>query len=279
MRLVMFDDFKPGLLRGDEVVDLAPAIGDIARLPWDERMPALVSGFGSLRAGIERQAADGRGVPLSIVRLRAPVPRPTKLLSGLVNFGVEPGKLDYAFKSPESIVGSNDTIDLPDLPVSRFECEAALAFVIGRESREVAEADGAAAVFGYTAMIDVSGRDLGRPVGTFLSKSFDTFGPMGPCVVTANELADPHALQIRLSINGVVAQEYSTKTMANSIASQVATATAIMTLYPGDVLTCGAVPQPAGPLKDGDEVRVEIAGIGGFAVRVRDAQRRAWPAA
>lgn len=276
MRLVMFDDYVPGLLRDGEVVDLTPALGDIARLPWDERMPAIIAGYDRLRPALARQAAEGNGVPVESVRLRAPNPRPTKLLSGLVNFGVEPGKLDYAFKSPESIVGPEDNVELPDAPASSFECEAALAFIIGREARDVPEADGAKAVFGYTAMIDVAGQGLGRPVGTYLGKSFDTFGPMGPCIVTADEVPDPHTLQIRLWVNGTLRQDYSTSTMANPIGSQVATATAIMTLHPGDMLTCGADPRLVGPLRDGDDLRVEIGEVGRFRVRVHDALRRSW---
>lgn len=276
MRLVSFDDFTPGLLRGSEVVDASPAVGDIARLPWDERMPALIADFDRLRPALERLAAEGKGRPLASVRLRAPIPRPSKILCDTVNYDAEPGKVDFTFKSPESIIGPEDTVELPSMAASQFKAGAALALVIGREGKDVAPAAGLSYVFGYTAFIDVFGLDVGRPVGTYLAKSFDTFGPMGPCIVTADEVADASALQVRLLANGKPVQEYNTSAMANPLGVQIATATGFMTLRPGDVVTCGTPQEGVGPLRDGDELRIEIDGIGGFRVGVRDPLQRSW---
>lgn len=276
MRLVSFDDFTLGVLHGDEVVDVSPAVGEVARLPWDERMPALIAGFDLLRPAVQRLAEEAKGRPLAGVRLRAPLPRPGKILCDTVNYDAEPGKVDFTFKSPESIIGPEETVELPGAPASQFKAGAALALVIGREGKDVAAAAGLSYVFGYTAFIDVFGLDVGRPVGTYLAKSFDTFGPMGPCIVTADELPEASALLVRLLANGRPVQEYNTSTMANPIAVQIATATGFMTLRPGDVVTCGTPQEGVGPLRDGDDLRIEIDGIGGFRVGVRDPFKRTW---
>jgi 2-keto-4-pentenoate hydratase/2-oxohepta-3-ene-1,7-dioic acid hydratase in catechol pathway len=277
MRFVTFDDFTPGLLREDEVVDLTPALGDIARLPWDERIPTMIAEYARLKPAIERLAASGPGIPIAQIHLRAPNPRPGRILCGMWNYNSEPGKLDFLFKSPESVIGPGDTIQLPKAQASSFQPEAALAFIIGRQGRNVPEADGSSYIFGYTGFIDVYGRDLGRPVGTYLGKSFDTFGPMGPCILTADEVRDPHDLRVRLSVKGKVRQDYSTSSLVNRLPAQVATATAIMTLYPGDMITCGTDENGVAPIQHGDNVLLDIPGIGGLRVEVNDPLGRSWP--
>lgn len=281
MRLVTFDDFVPGVLRGEEVVDLTPAIGPIARLPWDERIPALIGDYGQLRPAVEDVAAHGAGIPLSGVRLRAPNPRPGKLLCAVGSFKQaaegQPIVPDFFFKSPESVIGPGDTVVLPAIEASMYQAEACLALVVGREARNVSGEEGLSCVFGYTAFIDVFGRDVGRPVGTYWAKSFDTFAPMGPCIVTADELGDPHGLHVRLSVNGQLRQDYLTSGMVHRVSAHVATATAIMTMYPGDMIGCASDQQGLGPLSDGDEAVAEVTDIGSLRVRVDDSLRRTWP--
>lgn len=280
MKLVMFDDFIPGALRDETVIDLRPALGHLADLPWDERMPALVANYDALRAGLNVQVRDGQSIPLSSVRLRSPNPRPPKFLCGIGNYaqpGEEPpGFLDFFFKSPESVIGPGDTVELPNVEASQYQGEASLGVVIAREGRNIAEFAGLSYVFGYTAFIDVFGKDVGRPVGTYWAKSFDTFGPMGPCIVTADEL-DPQALQVTLSVNGQSRQSYSTADMLYRIPAQVAAATGIITLQPGDMLGCGSDPRNAVMLSDGDQLVLEVTEIGKLGVNVRDPQKRTWP--
>src|SRR5205807_1075312 len=126
-------------------------------------------------------------------------------------------------------------------------------------------------VFGYTAMLDVFATGLGRPqVGTFFGKSLDTLGPMGPYIVTADELGDPGHLRILLIVNGETRQSFSTAQMILPVVGVLRAATAIMTLYPGDVVTCGSPPDPRVLLKDGDDVVVENDRIGRLNVSVAD---------
>lgn len=279
MRLVTFDDFIPGVLRGDEVVDLTPAIGEIARLPWDDRIPALIAEFDRLRPAIAKLAVEGRGAPISSVRLRAPNPRPGKIVCSAANFRVDDSAdapaWDFFFKSPDSVIGTGDTVVLPKLPATDFEAEANLALVIGRRARNVPEADAADSVFGYTGMIDLFARGLGRPVSTYFGKSCDTFGPMGHCIVTSDEIDDLYALRIRLTVNGQVGQDFSTAAMIHRVPAQVAAATGVMTLEPGDMIACGSDPRGVAPLKDGDVLALSIEPVGlQLRVQVSDPLKR-----
>jgi 2-keto-4-pentenoate hydratase/2-oxohepta-3-ene-1,7-dioic acid hydratase in catechol pathway len=280
MRLVTYDDFVPGVLRGDEVVDLSPAIGDIARLPWDERIPALIADFAKLRPAIDKHAADGRGAPISSVRLRAPNPRPGKFVCSATNYkaddAAEALPWDLYYKGSDSIVGNGDTVVLPKAQVSDFEAEGGIALVIGRQAKNVSEADAASYVFGYTGLIDVFARGFGRPVMTYFGKSFDTFGPMGPCIVTADEIGDVYGLQVRLSAGGKPGQDYKTSAMNHRVPAQVAGATAVMTLYPGDMIYCGSHPAGVAPLQDQDVLKLEIGPIGSLEVKVSDPLGRSW---
>ncbi len=284
MRLVTFDDFTPGVVRGDEVVDLTPAIGEIARLPWDERIPALIEDFAKLRPAIEKLAAEGRGAPLASVKLRAPNPRPGKIICSAANYKANPSDealaWDLYYKGSESIIGNGETVVLPKAEATDFEAEGGIALVIGRAARNVSEDDALDCVFGYTGLIDVFGRGLGRPVSTYFGKSFDTFGPMGPCLVTADEIGDVYGLQVRLSVNGKVGLEYSTAAMNHRVPAQIAAATAIMTLVPGDMIYCGSDPRGIAPLKHGDRLSLEIipTGIGLLEVQVSDPLGRTWAA-
>jgi 2-keto-4-pentenoate hydratase/2-oxohepta-3-ene-1,7-dioic acid hydratase in catechol pathway len=282
MRLVTFDDFVPGVVRGEEVVDLTPAIGDIARLPWDERIPALVEDFAKLKPAIEKLAADGRGAPLASVKLRAPNPRPGKFICSAANYKADPAAealaWDLYYKGSESIIGNGDTVVLPKAEATDFEAEAGIALVIGRTARDVSEGDALGCVFGYTGFIDVFGRGLGRPVSTYFGKSFDTFGPMGPCLVTADEIGDVYGLRVKLSVIGKVGLEYATGAMNHRVPAQIAAATAIMTLVPGDMIYCGSDPRGVAPLKDKDTLQLEITpgGIGRLEVQVSDPLGRTW---
>lgn len=280
MKIVLFDDYVIGAMRGDQVVDLRPALGDIPDLPADERILALIADYDSLRHRLQAQLREAPGIPVATSRFRPPIPRPPKFLCAIGNYpqpGQEPpGFIDFFFKSPESVIGPGQTIELPAVEASMYQYEASLAVVIGRPAHDVAEAAGLSYVFGYTGFIDVFGRDIGRPVGTYWAKSFDTFGPMGPCLVTADEI-DPQALEVRLRLNGQVRQSYSTSAMLYAVPALVAAASGIITLYPGDLLGCGSDQRGLGPLTDGDRVELAITGIGDFEVNVSDPQKRTWP--
>ncbi|MCX6020764.1 MAG: fumarylacetoacetate hydrolase family protein [Chloroflexi bacterium] len=254
MKLVLFDNYRPGALTPGGVVDLSPAMAPLGDLPPGEVMPALVAHFEYFELEIADLLDSAPRLPLDGLSLRAPNPRPGKLLCCVGNyreFGHRaPEPIDWFYKSPESVIGPGDTVVLPPHPATIFHHEAELAVVIGKRCRNVSASEAMDAVFGYTCFIDVSARNLGRPVGTFFGKSFDTFGPMGPCIVTADDVPNPHKLRVRLWVNGDLRQDYGTDDMANRIPALIEHASSIMTLHPGDMISCGTNHQGLGALQD-----------------------------
>lgn len=135
------------------------------------------------------------------------------------------------------------------------------------------------AIFGYTSLIDVSGRGEGRRTwrsGSWMGKSFDTFAPLGPCIVTADEIPDPNDVQVRFWNTGQLMHEYNTNDMEHRVPELIEFATTIMTLNSGDVIACGTNHEGLGPLQDGDVAEIEVRGVGRMSVNVTDPLKRSW---
>jgi 2-keto-4-pentenoate hydratase/2-oxohepta-3-ene-1,7-dioic acid hydratase in catechol pathway len=184
-------------------------------------------------------------VPINTVRIRPPLPRPVNIDCMAVNYmedgtRKEPAPINAFHKSPGCIIGDGDTMVLPDVPAAIFEGEAELAAVIGRRADNVTAATAMDYVFGYVNFIDGSARGLPPAGNTFYQmKSRATFAPMGPYLATADEIDDPHKLQVRLWVNGTLMQNYNTSDMAHKIPRCVEWVSSIHPLEPGDVLACG----------------------------------------
>jgi 2-keto-4-pentenoate hydratase/2-oxohepta-3-ene-1,7-dioic acid hydratase in catechol pathway len=149
--------------------------------------------------------------------------------------------------------------------------------VIGKRARNVKAADAMNYVFGYTNFIDGSARGLKPPGNTFYQmKSRETFAPMGPYIVTADEIPDPHKLQVRLWNNGTLKQNFNTDDMANKIPRCIEFVSSIHTLEPGDVLATGTNHRGLHAFQDGDRIELEVDGLGRLHVNVRDALKRTW---
>src|SRR5205814_1704809 len=154
---------------------------------------------------------------------------------------------------------------------------AEMAVVIGKRASHVSAANAMSYVFGYTNFIDGSARGLLPPGNTFYQmKSRDTFAPLGPWLVTADEIADPHQRQIRLSVNGTVKQNFNTNDMAHKIPRCIEWVTSIHTLEPGDVLATGTNHRGLSAFQDGDRIEVETEGLGRLRFNIRDALKRTW---
>ncbi len=172
-------------------------------------------------------------------------------------------------KTPNTLIASGDSIIIPSFlkeyhfDEPRVDYEAELALIIARTAKNISEADALDYVYGYTCMNDVSQRNLQRAdkSGWFRGKSLDSFGPIGPAVVRAEDIGDPQNLDIRCRLNGKVVQESNTSMMIFSIRHMLAFISKQITLEPGDIVVTGT-PRGVGPLKDGDVVEVEIEGIG-----------------
>jgi 2-keto-4-pentenoate hydratase/2-oxohepta-3-ene-1,7-dioic acid hydratase in catechol pathway len=228
-----------------------------------------------------REAGDRAGGHLRYrfdeVRLRPPLLRPGKILCAGTNYhshmqenpaATLPTEPFFFAKLASGVIGPGEPIVKPALS-EQLDYEVELAVVIGRAMRHVPAERALAHVAGYTIMNDVSARDIQfRNNQITLGKNFDTFAPMGPCLVTADEIADPQRLRLRTWVNGEVRQDNTTADMIFGVAELLARLSAVMTLEPGDVVSTGT---PAGVgvfrappalLQPGDVVRLEIEGIG-----------------
>ena len=279
MKLVYFDDFKLGVLKDDRVVDVSAVVQDIPHISPQDIINGLIEGFGGYRAALDKAASGESGIPLDQVRLRPPLPRPGKTLCMAVNYmelgaRKEPAPIDAFIKSPNAIIGPGDTMVLPDCDATIFHHEAELAVVIGKRGHRIKAEEAMDYVFGYVPFVDGSARGLR---GMLQGKSWDTFAPMGPAVTTADEVPDPHNLQIRLWVSGELRQDVPTSDMGHKIPECIEYCSWIMTLEPGDIISTGTNHQGLGALQDGDLVEVEIEPLGRFSFNVRDELKRQWP--
>jgi 2-keto-4-pentenoate hydratase/2-oxohepta-3-ene-1,7-dioic acid hydratase in catechol pathway len=280
MRLVLTRDDRIGVLRDGGMVDVTAAFDDIRYRSAADRMPRILAVLQDRRTRLADIAASGNQEPLPA--LQAPVPRPPKLIAAFGNYREgsdrERQVQDMFLESPDSVIGPGGTVVLPNHPASIFHHEAELALIVGQRAKDLpADERAMAALAGYPCAIDVSGRSIGRIGPSRIGKSFDTFTPLGPSIVTTDEVPNPQNLRVTLSVNGELRQDYSTSDMEYSIVEILAFISAVMTLVPGDVILCGTNHQGLGALQDGDKVEMTIEGIGTLDVSVRDPQRRTWP--
>jgi 2-keto-4-pentenoate hydratase/2-oxohepta-3-ene-1,7-dioic acid hydratase in catechol pathway len=221
------------------------------------------------------------------IRRRAPIQRPGKIVCIGLNYrdhaaesGMAVPKEPVLFcKYSNTVIGPGDPIVLPE-DSEEVDYEAELVFVIGKTARNVPEAEAMSCVAGYTVGHDVSARDyqIKRGGGQWMvGKTWETFAPMGPVLVTADEAIDPHNLGIRCVLNGEVMQSSSTSQFIFTIPQAIAYLSRVMTLEPGDVIFTGTPPgvgfarKPPVFLKAGDEVEIQIDGIGNLRNPVRAA--------
>ena len=260
---------QAGVLVNDQVISIA-GCGYSTLLPVIEDGPVS-------KAIIERHLSKKHaGIPLTEVKLYAPIPNPPKLFMIGLNYRDHAIESNMAIpttptvfsKFNNSIIGPGDTVWLPKAS-QQPDYEAEFAFVISKKAKHVKGADWKDYVFGYTVINDVSARDLQLATPQWLmGKSCDTFCPMGPVLVTADEIADPHNLNIKLTLSGEVLQNSSTKELIFNIPALIEHITQVITLEPGDVISTGTPPgvgfarKPPRYLRDGDECVVSVEGIG-----------------
>jgi 2-keto-4-pentenoate hydratase/2-oxohepta-3-ene-1,7-dioic acid hydratase in catechol pathway len=282
MKLAFFDDFKFGVVTGDKVVDVSDMVMDIPRLGPQDVIRGVIERFGELKSKLADAAAKGQGNPVSQVKFRPPLPKPENIICMAVNYmedGTlkEPAPINAFMKSPSAVIGDGDTMVLPDMAATIFEGEAEIAVVIGKRASHVKAADAMSHVFGYTNFIDGSARGVVPPTNVFYQmKSRDTFAPIGPYIVTADEMRDPHKLQIKLTNNGVAYQNFNTDDMAHKIPRCIEWVTSIHTLQPGDILATGTNHRGLNPFMDGDRIELSCEGCGTLHITVRDDLKRSW---
>lgn len=263
---------RPGVVTaGDTITDLSST--------GYQSLLDLIEDFDNARAKIKDlsgKAPSPGQIRLSEAKLLAPIPRPRKLICVGLNYrdhaeetGSEIPKVPTIFnKFATSVIGPGAPIVLPKVSHAP-DYEAEFAFVIGRGGRRIAGGDWKQHVFGYTIVNDVSARDYQRATTQWLmGKTFDTFAPMGPWIVTADEIPDPHALDISIEINGEVLQDSNTTNLIFKIPDLISFLSSVFTLEPGDIVSTGTpagvgfARKPPRYLKSGDDVVVKIPAIG-----------------
>jgi 2-keto-4-pentenoate hydratase/2-oxohepta-3-ene-1,7-dioic acid hydratase in catechol pathway len=282
VKILYFDDFRLGVLKDDVVVDVTAAVKDVPHIGPHDLINGVIERWSDYRTKLEQAAASGPAIALDKVTIRPPLPRPINIDCMAVNYmedgtRKEPAPINAFLKSPNCALQTGGTMVLPDVPATHFEGEAELAVIIGKRGSNIKAADAMSYVFGYMNFIDGSARGLKPPGNTFYQmKSRDTFAPYGPYIVTADEIKDPHKLQVRLWNNGTLKQNYNTDDMANKIPRCIEFVSSIHGLEPGDVLATGTNHRGLHAFQDGDKVELEIEGLGRLRVTVRDDLKRTW---
>ena len=282
MKLIFFNDFKLGVIRGEMVIDVSDAVQNIPHTGPHNLISGLIEHFDEYKSVLEQASERGKGVPVSQVRIRAPLPKPNNIDCMAVNYmenGTRPAPapINAFHKSPSAIIGDSDTMILPDVPATIFEGEAELALVIGRRASNVSASEAMNYVFGYLNFIDGSARGLPPAGNTFFQmKSRDTFAPVGPYLVTADEVPNPQNLQVRLWNNGVLMQNFNTDDMGHKIPRCIEWISSLHTLEPGGIIATGTNHRGLNPFQDGDQIEMETEGLGRLHLRVRDDLKRTW---
>ncbi len=283
MKLALFDDWQVGCIEEQLVVDITDIVpGWSNTWPYGWLLP-FIAAVHEDPMMIQSALAKSPRKPLEAVRLRAPVPWPSKVIAAPVNYkrhqnemggksGVYAGANiktieDYGLflKPSSSIVGPGECITLP-FKGRRTDHEAEIGVVIGRKARNLVESEADGVIFGFTGLLDLSvrgGED--RP----FRKGFDGFCPIGPWVVTKDEVKDMDALSFRLDVNAERRQVGNTRDMIYSIRRLVSLASYQTTLYPGDVIATGT-PEGVGEVRPGDRLRLEVDAIGVLEIDVDD---------
>lgn len=288
MKLAIFGDGQLGVVdpAAGTVTDASAAVpghqtGDQFGAGWWVRM---CRDFDRLRDDLRQAAADGQPRSLDSCPLRAPVLCPSKIVAAAKNNAAhvaemeqmriawgdgppEDSDFDVFLKAPSSIIGPGAAVVLPAPAVAagkEVHYEPELAVVIGRQSRNLTVHNASDAILGYLVGLDMTVRGKGD---RSRRKSYDTFTPLGPWLTTADEVADPDALDIALSINGEPRQQATTRDLLVTVAGVVAYCSQIMTLEPGDVILTGA-PAGVGPVHPGDRITTSISSLDEFSVDV-----------
>jgi 2-keto-4-pentenoate hydratase/2-oxohepta-3-ene-1,7-dioic acid hydratase in catechol pathway len=282
VKLCRFDADRLGMVEGDEVLDVSGALDAVPARKWPHpHGDALIAHLPAVLARVRTLAEQAPRRKLAEVRLRPPVANPSKIVNAPINYqahideakkdqGIAHGReiktiADWGLflKSPSSLVGAGDEIRLR-FPDRRNDHEVELAVVIGREANHVPRARALDYVCGYSIGLDMT---LRGPELPSFRKSIDTYSVLAPWLVTADEVGDPAALDLWLTVNGEPRQRSNTRRMVYDVPRLIEYATSFYTLYPGDLIFSGT-PEGVGPVKPGDVIHAGIERVGEFKIRV-----------
>lgn len=283
MQLAVSGEYRIYVLSDQSAIDITECVSDLPHVEKRDLIISLIQNFDHCKERISALIAKGDQVPLAGLRLSAPIERPRNIVCMAVNYledGTlsEPKPINAFHKVSSAVIGTGKVMVLPDAPATNFECEAEVAVVIGKQARNVKAADAMEHVFGYMNFIDGSARGLPPPANVFFQgKSRDTFAPMGPFIVTADEIADPQNIGVRLWVNGTLKQSFNTSDMAHNIARCIEWVSSIQTLEAGDILATGTNHGGLSSVQHDDVIEMECDQLGRLQFSIRDDLGRTWP--
>jgi 2,4-diketo-3-deoxy-L-fuconate hydrolase len=285
MKICRFDDDRLGIVIGDKVHDVTPAQDEIRRsAPYTFMGDAVIAALPAWRPRLEEMAAKTPGRPLSEVRLLSPVARPSKVMAAPTNYkkhieemradreqegrpvkrSSDIGEAGIFLKANSAIVGPSEGIPIR-FPDRRNDHEAELVVVIGKEGSDIPRERALDYVAGYCLGLDMTVRG---PEDRSFRKSVDGYAPLGPWMVTADEIPDPNDVEFSLHLNDELRQKPHTKDLIYDVQRLIEFASAFYTLHPGDVYFTGTA-EGVGPVKPGDWIRVNCDAIGEMKIQVR----------
>ena len=289
MKLVLFDDERPGILRDGEIVDISEVISSAGLDSGQESMQFIINNMSDLSSEISSFCTNAKPRSFSDIKLMSPLPRPSKILcmgGNYREFGARDAEPMWGFlKDRDSVIGPGGTVILPEVDANIFHHEAELVVVFGQSGKSIKQSDAMDYVFGYTCGVDVSARIYSGsrvfsrntdslPIAEH--KSHRTFAPIGPCITTKDEIEAPHNLGVQLRVKNELRVNYNTSDMAHSIEESIEFVSNLEEINPGDLLFLGTNHQGLGAMQNDDTVDMEIERVGGFSFNVSDPLRRRW---
>lgn len=285
MKICRYQDSSDGTIRvgiveQSGVYDVSAIVGELPGVNWPLPPEDLfIANLDRLRPRLAKLARGSEPLPVGDIILKSPVANPGKFICGAGNYpevlaaGSHPRKLGLLFKTTSAMAGAGDGVTLRWPERETFH-EMELAIIIGRQGTEISAADALDYVAGYAIGLDMTMQ--GQEMPSF-GKCFDSYGVIGPWMVTADEIPDPSRLSFVLKVNGEVRQEDSIGRMVLDVPALIEHAASVMTLYPGDVIFSGTPPGSIGPVKPGDLMHAQMDGIGEMTVAVRGGPGRKTP--
>ena len=283
MKLARFDDDRLGWVDGADLIDVSAALAELPAERWPLRPgDPLIRYLDEIEAAVAAAIVTGARKPIAEVCLKSPLTSPSKIIAAPVNYqkhldeaatdaAISFGRTSLAIddlglflKAPTALVGPGDGVEL-SWPGRRIDHEVELAVIIGKPGRGIDRARASAHIAGYAIGLDMTVRGT---EDRSLRKSFDSFAVLGPWFVSADEIADPGALDLSLKVNGEERQQSNTSQLIWDIPKLIEYASSAYTLFPGDIIMTGT-PEGVGPVNPGDVMTCRIEGIGEMTVRVR----------
>ncbi len=290
MKIAVFDDHRVGVVEDTQVFDVTAALPEWLQALPSQRINWLIAHWDAVRVPVQKARHLATPLALASVRLLPPSPAPAHVFAAPANYRKHIGELGdravakagrsareqgFFLKAPGSLVGAGDAMLLPRGSTRRFDHESELAVIVGKAGRNIPREKAMEHVFGYACLIDATMRfEPGvAEEERSMRKSFESFTPLGPYLVTADEVPNPGALQNRLWVNGDVRQQANTADMIVDIPELIELISSVLPIAPGDVIATGT-PEGVGPFQAGDRVKIEIESVGGMELPVREHSHR-----